>query len=92
MLSGCKASLRSGRYRKRHDAVLRVLAHEVQGELNRIKKQKPDPVREWPVFVKEGAKELPKQKRVPRLLHCVQDWVHAFFISTSNSESSLAGA
>ena len=27
------------------------------------------------MFVKEGAKELPKQKRVPRLLHSIQDWM-----------------
>ena len=75
VLSGCKVSLQTGRYRKRHDAVLRVLAHEIQGELNKIKKQKPDQVGQWPVFVKEGAKELPKQKRVSRFLHSVQDWV-----------------
>ena len=37
ILSGCSVSLETGRYRKRHDAVLRILAHAIQSEINKNK-------------------------------------------------------
>ena len=39
ILTGCQKVLESGRYTFRHNAVLRVIAHEMQVMINQIKKK-----------------------------------------------------
>jgi hypothetical protein len=77
VLSGCKVSLHGGRCRKRHDAILKVLVHEIQVEINKIKNQKSTtaPKPKWPVFVKEGSeKEVPKGREQTGFLDSIKDW------------------
>ena len=39
ILAGCQNALQSGRYIFRHNAVLRVIAHEMQVMINQVKKE-----------------------------------------------------
>ena len=76
VLSGCKISLQGGRYRKRHDCVLRALAHGVQGEVNanKMKKKKDTSGSQWPVFVKEGQNPSTQKQSRHGLLGEAKDW------------------
>ena len=76
VLSGCKVALAQGRFRYRHNAVLRVLAHEILQEVNKInntaeKRKKPGPI----TFVR-GGQAVPKRKKGPYgVLWEAKDWV-----------------
>ena len=39
ILAGCQKALQSGRYTFRHNAVMRVIVHEIQFMINRVKKE-----------------------------------------------------
>ena len=64
ILSGCKISLANGRYRYRHDQVLKAIAHSIQLEINSLKSSKPRTFVVQPRFVKAGDSQpttLPKR-------------------------------
>ena len=74
VLSGCRKALGGGRYKYRHDAVLRVLAHSVQLALNTTKYVEAK--LRGITFVKAGAKITNRQKTVVTgLIHMARDWV-----------------
>ncbi|MEL7079400.1 MAG: Ulp1 family isopeptidase, partial [Cyanobacteria bacterium J06582_2] len=72
--SGCRVALAQGRYRWRHDQVLRVIAHGVDTKRLNHNKQ-PRIVEKKIQFMKEGEKKTPIQKRVPHsYLDGAVDW------------------
>ena len=54
ILSGCKVSLAGGRYRDRHNAVLKSIAHGIQQEVNEGRQRKVVVEKPKVSFVKEG--------------------------------------
>ena len=74
VLSACKVSLSSGRYRYRHDLVLKSICHTLQLHINQNKTSK-QPVREIH-FVKEGSLTASnKRSRVDGILSRANDWI-----------------
>ena len=72
--SGCRVALAQGRYRWRHNQVLRVIAHGVDTKRLNHNKQ-PRIVEKKIQFMKEGEKKTPIQKRVPHsYLDGAVDW------------------
>ena len=74
ILSGCKVALAQGRYRWRHDQILRVIAHGV--DMKRLNHNKQPRIVEKKIqFVKEGEKKTAIQKRMPHsYLDGAVDW------------------
>ena len=74
VLSGCPVALGQGRYRYRHDSVLRVLCHHIGGFLNNLPSSESGRMREIQ-FVPEGSKVANKRKIHRRgLLFEATDW------------------
>ena len=71
LLSGCGKMLGDGRYRWRHDQVLKAIA-EVVSEA--VKSNKFQPGRRKIDFVKAGSKKQPRPKSKVTLLSSAQDW------------------
>ena len=75
VLSGCKVALGQGRYRYRHDSVLRVLCHHLSGFVNSRKdiRVETSGVR----FVRAGASasKIRQEKERSGLVHGGDDWV-----------------
>ena len=62
VLSGCKTALADGRYRFRHDSVLKSIAHFIQQRLDQLKRSATAPA-------------LEKLSSLPKLLDRASDWV-----------------
>ena len=73
VLSGCRVSLHQGRFMYRHNKVLRVLAHHIQGFLN-TNKVVSSGIKKIH-FVKGGAKEKKGRKPDLGILHKAKDFV-----------------
>ena len=75
VLSACKTSLTGGRYRFRHDLVLKAICHSIQSFINLSRKYpKPIPPEGVP-FVKEGSTVAPRKRCDPLgLLGDCNDW------------------
>ena len=74
ILAGCEVALAQGRYRWRHDQILRLIAHGVDAKRLNHNKQ-PRIVEKKIQFVKEGEKKTPIQERVPHsYLDGAIDW------------------
>ena len=73
ILAGCKVSLASGRYRYRHDQVLKSIAHSIQLEINSSKRTSRLAVMQ-PRFVKAGQTLSANTKRSTGILHLGSDW------------------
>ena len=75
ILSGCPVALGQGRYRYRHDSVLRVLCHHIAGFLNNLPSSTSVPEREIQ-FVPEGSRVVQKKRRVYNkgILFEAADW------------------
>ena len=75
ILSGCKKSLGSGRYRFRHDLVLKAICHSIQSYIN-LSRKYPKPLRTEDItFVKSGAKINSSNRGSPKgLLDGLNDW------------------
>ena len=75
ILSACKKSLGSGRYRFRHDLVLKAICHSIQSYINLARKY-PKPIRAEDIaFVKSGAKVSSSNRGLPKgLLDGSDDW------------------
>ena len=75
ILTGCKVALASGRFRFRHDSVLKVLAHHI---LLASKNSAP-PARKVPmVFVQAGSRSRNKPSKIQQpegLLSGATDWI-----------------
>ena len=71
LLSGCARSLSDGRYRWRHDQVLKVIA-EVVSEA--IKSNRFSPRRHKVIFVRAGSSKQPQTKNKVTLLLLAPDW------------------
>ena len=75
MLWGCPVFLDTGRYRNRHSAVLKVLAHHLQSEINVCNSRKKGRVeRRWPRFLKEGLTPNLQGKTQYGLVWSANDW------------------
>lgn len=72
ILSGCTVALSQGRYRYRHNAILRQLAHGVQQFINNSKKITPGG--KGIVFVREGQPVQKMKKTITGILHEAKDW------------------
>ena len=74
ILAGCKVALAQGRYKWRHDQILRLIAHAV--DTKRMSHNKQPRTEEKKIqFVKEGEKKTPMQKRLPcSYLDGANDW------------------
>ena len=68
ILSGCDVALAQGRYRWRHDQVLKVLACWFHQEVNSANKRRGRN-RKWINFVKQGEKGKPSAKQEDSYLH-----------------------
>ena len=73
ILSSCRTALTQGRYRWRHDAVLRQLADVLERERKK-KRPKPKPGASFIPFVKEGTKATAKAKHTGGILPGASDW------------------
>ena len=74
VLSGCAIGLGQGRYRYRHNAVLRTLSNTVQQEVNLAKSVKPK--RNKVEFVKAGHQVKKKQnKQNSGIIQTAADWI-----------------
>ena len=72
ILSGCQVALKQGRYRWRHDKVLRELAEILEGE--RRKKRPAEQKQKQIQFVREGTKTSVKKAGKPSLLERGRNW------------------
>ena len=54
ILSACKVALSEGRYRYRHDSVLKAIAHAIQQFINFTKERIANPRKEIISYAKEG--------------------------------------
>ena len=78
ILAGCQKALQSGRYTYRHNAVLRVIAYEIQAFINKVKKEEQKVAKDRILnFAKEGEQCKRSTKKVDKLgiLHEAKDWV-----------------
>ena len=74
----CQNALQSGRYTFRHNAVLRVIAHEMQVMINQIKKEVREVCKDSIInFLKEGEQRKASSKKYNKsgILHEAKDWV-----------------
>ena len=73
ILSGCPTALGQGRYRWRHDQVLKEIAHHVEGR--RKEGNKSLGTRKTEIsFIKPGEKRQNKEKEVESYLDGSMDW------------------
>ena len=79
ILSGCKVALSQGRYRWRHDQVLRELAHSVELKRKESNGNKKDRERRNIMFIKPGEKA---QKRNQQLTHSYLDEASDWTLTT----------
>ena len=78
ILAGRQKALQNGRYTYCHNAVLRVIAHEIQVFINKVKKEEQKVAKDRILnFVKEGEQCKRVTKEVDKLgiLHEAKDWV-----------------
>ena len=74
ILSGCEVALAQGRYKWRHDQVLRELAQCIE-EKRKSSNKTPRDARQGIVFVREGEKKSQQSKQEPRsYLDGASDW------------------
>ena len=74
ILTGCEVALAQGRYKWRHDQILRLIAHFVDTKRLNHNKQ-PRTAEKKIQFVKEGEKKTPMQKSLPcSYLDGANDW------------------
>lgn len=74
ILSGCEVALAQGRYKWRHDQVLRELAQCIE-EKRKSSNKSPRDTRQGIVFVREGEKKSQQSKQEPRsYLDGASDW------------------
>ena len=71
ILAGCSFSLAQGRYRERHDAVLKGIAHGIQQTINTLPKKSSS--NKYIQFVKEGESKVVK-KEDRGILHSASSW------------------
>ena len=71
LLSGCPRSLSEGRYRWRHDQVLKVIAGVVSEAL---KSNRFSPGRHKVIFVRAGSSKQPQTKNKVSMLSSAPDW------------------
>ena len=76
VLSGCKVALSQGRYRYRHDCVLRVICHHLAGFINRKKVSRVDSGEDMR-FVRAGVSsgKLRREREALGLLKVAEDWI-----------------
>ena len=75
ILCGCKVALGAGRYRTRHDSVLKSICHTLTLQINRMKKLPVPSSNTGIAFVKEGGSTTRSERRVPSILEHTTDWV-----------------
>ena len=77
ILSGCKVALGNGRYRYRHDSVLKAIAHTIQSTINTQKSTVKVPSNKSISFVKAGSTIKASSSRSGHvgLLSQASDWI-----------------
>ena len=74
ILTGCKTALTQGRYRWRHDKVLKELAHWIEEKMKAVNSS-PLKKRTLIKFVKAGEKAKSEQQHIPQsILNICRDW------------------
>merc|ERR1739842_277467 len=73
ILSGCGVALSQGRYKWRHDKVLKELASAVQSKINQ-NKDKPENKKTHIQFVKQGQKGHKSEEEYYNYLSAAKDW------------------
>ena len=73
IMAGCKTALKQGRYKWRHDNVLRVLAYWIE---KKIKENNKSPIRKrkWVNFIRAGEKVKQQTKNEETYLTTARDW------------------
>ena len=82
ILSSCPKALGDGRYRWRHDQVLKVIANEVTKAM-RASKHQPGKKLKQINFVKAGEKIQRKRREKTNLLSSADDWQLILFTNPS---------
>ena len=74
VLSGCEVALSQGRYKYRHDAVLRRLMHGLSQDINKANNSKEGKKIVGMEFVHEGQAVVKKPKAYRSILQEAKDW------------------
>ena len=74
VMTGCKVALQQGRYKFRHDRVLKEIAGFVEEKVTEQNKKSMKRKRQWINFVKSGSKGKPAIRESETYLSTANDW------------------